>query len=796
MADMFEKLFNMIKRKNKIEPVEISKQYSDTTKKVLVEDDNATCDEKNEKFYETEETISCSDMIDVDICESDVENNFELGDVAEPKTANESNHEKIINAYIKVIDEEKIYKEGKYRVGQDGLEPGVYYCWNDYYIQIGRNDSFSSGSWGCDDSYIQLISGKKVVIETGMITPLDNIVYTYNKENYLLPGHTYKVGEEIPGGRYRVIFDKDYIEDDYDFSGQCFFHRIAEENMWLSHEVKAIDGLAETDSRTNYVIIENGKALLVEEGDFHSKGGPETHYNVIKKIESDRKFGIFKEEMMAKDECCFLDGFVPYYCAVKDPIAEIIIQEYFTKHGKVKTIKNLLEDDFSINYKIEIPLSDIDAQCMLCFMLMEKYVVPPASFGFSLADIFRQYDASKPIENIEILVENSITDYKEKNPNCSNETLDTYRRSLERYWKNETEIIRAIDLVKAKVSLDKIKEMKKYMKVFPFRMIENEYYYVSYVPKDAVKQYIGDNCPDYLCYYMYENGRGKKYEKEYRKLILDLKEKGVIQSRWKSEFSLYMLIKSYFPTAIYQYRAEWLDKQSLDIYIPEHKIGIEYQGQQHYEEIDVFNGAEGLKETQKRDKDKKEKCHANNVTLIEWVYTDAIEESKMLDIFTQYNISLPPKQDRNDFYEKIKIDFSRNKKQNKEKEVQRICQYNVEGKYIASYENVEMAARETGVSEVSIRRACSGVRDTGGGFRWRRCLKNEIQDDIGTLVKEEKVNGPRKINQFDARGNLIASYDSVSDAVRKTGINAKSIRETARGKQKQAGGYVWKYLEE
>lgn len=119
-----------------------------------------------------------------------------------------------------------------------------------------------------------------------------------------------------------------------------FFHRIAEENMWLSHEVKAIDGLAETDSRTNYVIIENGKALLVEEGDFHSKGGPETHYNVIKKIESDRKFGIFKEEMMAKDECCFLDGFVPYYCAVKDPIAEIIIQEYFTKHGKVKTIKN------------------------------------------------------------------------------------------------------------------------------------------------------------------------------------------------------------------------------------------------------------------------------------------------------------------------------------------------------------------------------------------------------------------------------------------------------------------------
>ena len=112
---------------------------------------------------------------------------------------------------------------------------------------------------------------------------------------------------------------------------------------------------------------------------------------------------------------------------------------------------------------------------------------------------------------------------------------------------------------------------------------------------------------------MYENRN--KCEQEYRELLLKLKEQGVIKSRWKNEFSLYMHIKSYFPSAIYQYHAEWLDKQSLDVYIPEHKIGIEYQGKQHYEEVGIFNGAAGLIETQKRDKIKKDKCKLNGVTL-------------------------------------------------------------------------------------------------------------------------------------------------------------------------------------
>lgn len=41
----------------------------------------------------------------------------------------------------------------------------------------------------------------------------------------------------------------------------------------------------------------------------------------------------------------------------------------------------------------------------------------------------------------------------------------------------------------------------------------------------------------------------------------------------------------------------------------------------------------------------------------------------------------------------------------------------------------------------------------------------------------------------------IATYNSIAEAVRLTGINSKSIRDAATGKQNHAGGFKWKYQE-
>lgn len=55
----------------------------------------------------------------------------------------------------------------------------------------------------------------------------------------------------------------------------------------------------------------------------------------------------------------------------------------------------------------------------------------------------------------------------------------------------------------------------------------------------------------------------------------------------------------------------------------------------------------------------------------------------------------------------------------------------------------------------------------------------------------------RAVTQYTKYGEPIASYRSIMEASKKTGISYTGIREVCiRGKQKTAGGYVWRYAEE
>lgn len=53
----------------------------------------------------------------------------------------------------------------------------------------------------------------------------------------------------------------------------------------------------------------------------------------------------------------------------------------------------------------------------------------------------------------------------------------------------------------------------------------------------------------------------------------------------------------------------------------------------------------------------------------------------------------------------------------------------------------------------------------------------------------------RKVNQLDHGGNVIASFDSISDASRKTGITRININDVCRKKvhRLSAGGFGWEY---
>lgn len=67
---------------------------------------------------------------------------------------------------------------------------------------------------------------------------------------------------------------------------------------------------------------------------------------------------------------------------------------------------------------------------------------------------------------------------------------------------------------------------------------------------------------------------------------------------------------------IHHYRADWLARQELDIFVPSLNLAIEYQGEQHFMPIDAWGGDDALEKTQQRDEEKRRRCESNGVKLL------------------------------------------------------------------------------------------------------------------------------------------------------------------------------------
>lgn len=124
-----------------------------------------------------------------------------------------------------------------------------------------------------------------------------------------------------------------------------------------------------------------------------------------------------------------------------------------------------------------------------------------------------------------------------------------------------------------------------------------------------------------LALYEEEDGLRANWRLARTKIRTKLTADGVIKPKWKHELTLFHAVRGLYPDTLYQYRPDWLGRQSLDLYIPSLRTAIEYQGIQHYLPVEFFGGEEAL--TQRRDLDrvKRELCTSNSVQLIEWPYS-------------------------------------------------------------------------------------------------------------------------------------------------------------------------------
>ena len=123
-----------------------------------------------------------------------------------------------------------------------------------------------------------------------------------------------------------------------------------------------------------------------------------------------------------------------------------------------------------------------------------------------------------------------------------------------------------------------------------------------------------------LSWYEEKDGLATNWRLERTKIRTKLTAEGVIRPKWKHELSLFHAVRERYPDTLYQYRPDWLGRQSLDLYIPSLKTAIEYQGIQHYRSIEFFGGEDALLARQELDQQKRLRCEEIQVRLIEWPY--------------------------------------------------------------------------------------------------------------------------------------------------------------------------------
>lgn len=89
---------------------------------------------------------------------------------------------------------------------------------------------------------------------------------------------------------------------------------------------------------------------------------------------------------------------------------------------------------------------------------------------------------------------------------------------------------------------------------------------------------------------------------------------------WTSETELYLQLKEHFGqiTQVEHHgRPPGLAPQHLDVWLPEWRVGVEFQGEQHDGPVEFFGGEEGHLRTVERDARKRDRCRELGIALIE-----------------------------------------------------------------------------------------------------------------------------------------------------------------------------------
>lgn len=123
-----------------------------------------------------------------------------------------------------------------------------------------------------------------------------------------------------------------------------------------------------------------------------------------------------------------------------------------------------------------------------------------------------------------------------------------------------------------------------------------------------------------------------------------------------------------------------------------------------------------------------------------------------------------------------------------------VTQYSLSGESVCVFDNIAEAELKLGVSHSHISDCCRGERKTSGGFIWRYTGEELTKEHLAWCNEKLPNKFSKKgVGQYSLSGEFIDVFESMREAELKTGISYPSISAVCNGRQKTAGGFIWRY---
>jgi hypothetical protein len=139
-------------------------------------------------------------------------------------------------------------------------------------------------------------------------------------------------------------------------------------------------------------------------------------------------------------------------------------------------------------------------------------------------------------------------------------------------------------------------------------------------------------------------------------------------------------------------------------------------------------------------------------------------------------------------YRKVGLEISSNP------HCKQITQYTRQGFKVRTFPSSAAAAKFLNISVYGINSVLKDRQVSCGGYIWRygNARQIDMRQFLANKSTHHKMLVGKKLTQYDSRGRKVASYLTINDAARAVGVESCCISEALSGKQKSAGGYIWK----